>query len=109
MDILCPFCSYRNLQGEDRCQQCLHSLMQRDIPHPRKDDQFQTQLMTRPVADLLTGLDLLVCNPADSVQKVVKIFQKDKKNCVVVYSKKKMVGILSNRDILLRVAGRHKD
>ncbi|MBI4395752.1 MAG: CBS domain-containing protein, partial [Elusimicrobia bacterium] len=62
-----------------------------------------------PVTDLLTGKDLLVCSPADSVQKILRIFQKDKKNCVLVYEKKKLVGILSNRDILLRVAGLKKD
>lgn len=109
MDILCPFCSFRNIEGEDRCQRCFHSLMQRDIPHPKRDDKIQHALMTRPVRDLLTGLDLLVCSPKDTVQKVVQIFQKDKKSCVLVYEKKKMVGILSNRDILLRVAGTHKD
>jgi CBS domain-containing protein len=109
MEILCPFCSFRNIEGEDRCQRCFHSLMQRDIPHPKKDDKIQSALMTRPVADLLTGLDLLVSSPKDTVQKVVQIFQKEKKSCVLVYEKKKMVGILSNRDVVLRVAGTYKD
>jgi CBS domain-containing protein len=109
MDIKCPSCGFNNLQGEDRCQQCLHSLMQRDIPQAKRDDAFQDAMLNKPVSDLLTGADLLVCSPGDTVQKIVKIFQKDKKNCVLVYSKKKMVGILSNRDLLLRVAGIHKD
>jgi CBS domain-containing protein len=109
MDIKCPSCGFDNLEGEDRCQQCLHSLMQRDIPHPKKDDQFQQALLTKPVSELLTGEDLLVCSPGDTVQKILRTFQKFKKNCVLVYSRKKMVGILSNRDLSLRVAGRYKD
>lgn len=109
MDIRCPACGFNNLEGEDRCQQCLVSLMQRDIPRPKKEDAFQKALLTTPVGDLLTGADLLVCSPTDSVQKIVKIFQKKKKNCVLVYEKKKMVGILSNRDLVLRVAGKFKD
>jgi CBS domain-containing protein len=103
----CPTCKHENLPGEDRCVQCLHSLMQLDIPHPKRDGG-DTSLFNRPVSDLLTGKDLLVCRPTDTAQKIIKIFQKENKSCVLVYEKK-MVGILSNRDLVLRVAGRHKD
>lgn len=110
VDTRCPTCGFANPEGEDRCLECLHTLMQRDIPSPRKRvDSFQEALLKRPVADLLTGADLLVCSPSDSVAKIVKIFQKEKKNCVLVYKKKQMVGILSNRDLLLRVAGMATD
>lgn len=109
MDIKCPACGFDNLEGEDRCAQCLHSLMQRDIPRPKKDDHFQQIMMTRPIVDLLTGKDLLVASPGDSIQKVVRIFQEKKKNCVLVYKRKKLVGILSHRDILLRVVGKYDD
>ncbi len=107
--IKCPSCGADNILGSDRCEQCLHSLMQVDLPKPKKDDKLQSALMTDPVASLLTGKDLLVCSPDDSIQKVVKIFQKEGKKCILVYEKKKMVGILSNRDLLLRVAGKYKD
>ncbi|MBK9429014.1 MAG: CBS domain-containing protein [Elusimicrobia bacterium] len=41
--------------------------------------------------------------------EILAIFQKEKKGCVLVYKKKKMVGILSNRDLLLRVAETNRD
>ena len=109
MDIKCPTCGFNNLEGVDRCGQCLHSLMQLDIPSPKKSDKFQSVIMTAPISVLLTGKDLLVASTADAVDKIVKIFQKEKKNCVLIYKKKKLVGILSNRDLLLRVAGKYKD
>jgi len=106
----CSSCGADNIDGEDRCQQCFHSLMQREpVTLQRGNDAFQRAMMTRPVSELLTGQDLLVCSPSDSVQKIVKVFQKFKKGCVLVYAKRKLVGILSNRDLLLRVAGRFKD
>lgn len=105
--IKCSACGFDNPDTEDRCRQCLHSLMQREVAPP--DAAATEALLNRPVSELLTGLDLLVCSPSDTMDKVVKIFQKFKKNCVLVYDKKKLVGILSNRDILLRVAGLHKD
>jgi CBS domain-containing protein len=109
MKIKCPSCGFENFEGEDRCEQCLHSLMQRDIPRPKKDDAFQRVMMTAPISELLTGKDLLVASTSDSVQKIVKIFQKEKKNCVLIYKRKKLVGIISNRDLLWKVAGKFKD
>ncbi len=106
----CPHCGYENRTEADHCAQCLHSLMKRDIPSVRRrDNAFQDALLKEPVSELLTGLDLLVCSPDDTVEKIVKIFQKEKKGCVLVYQNKKMVGILSNRDLALRVAGLHPD
>ncbi len=80
MDIKCPTCGFNNLEGVDRCGQCLHSLMQLDIPSPKKSDKFQSVIMTAPISVLLTGKDLLVASTADAVDKIVKIFQKEKKN-----------------------------
>lgn len=109
MKIQCPSCGSENIEGEDRCAQCLHTLHQRDIPLPKKHDMIQSVLLTDPISDLITGADLLVASPEDSIQKIVKIFQDKKKNCVLVYKKKKLVGILSNRDILWKVVGKYKD
>lgn len=110
MNQPCPYCGHENLEGADRCGQCLHSLMQRSVPSQRRaGNAFQDALLNEPVSELLTGVDLLVCSPDDSVEKVVKIFQKEKKGCILIYKNKKLVGILSNRDLLLRVAGVTKD
>jgi CBS domain-containing protein len=105
----CPFCGFDTLPGEERCPQCLHSMMVREIPHVRPHDRMQVALMTEPVSKFLTGKDLLVCSPEDTAQKIVEIFQKEGKGCVLVYKNKKMVGILSNRDLLLRSSGKNKN
>lgn len=109
MKIACPSCGFVNIEGEDRCAQCLHTLHQRDIPLPKKNDMIQAVMLTAPISELLTGEDLLVASPSDTIQKILKIFQDQKKNCVLVYKNKKMVGILSNRDILWKVAAKYKD
>lgn len=107
--VKCPSCGSANILGSERCEQCLHSLMQTGLPKARKDDKIQSVMMTTPVAELLTGKDLLVCSPDDTVQKVVRIFRKENKNCILVYENKKLVGILSHRDLLGRVAGKYQD
>ena len=109
MGGICPACKHENLLGSDRCDACFHSLMEHDLPHPHKDDVIQSAMMVAPVSELLTGKDLLVASPGDSVSKVVKIFQKELKNCILVYEKKKLVGILTYTDLLHKVTGKVDD
>ena len=104
----CPSCGYANIEGEDRCTQCLHTLHHVHIPK-KKLDNIQSAMMSAPISELVTGDDLLVTTTSDTLDKVVKIFQEQKKNCVLVYKNQKLVGILSNRDILWKVVGKNKD
>lgn len=109
MSNACPSCGCENIPGEDRCVECLHSLMAKDLPRPKRDDHIQKIMMNAPVLALMENDDLLICNGSDTIEKVVEIFQKKKKNCVLVMDKHKMVGILSFRDLLLKVVGRYDD
>lgn len=109
MSAKCPSCNYTNIPGADRCEQCMHSLMQTDIPRPKRNDKLQQVMMTTPVADLLTGKDLLVANERDSIAKIIKIFQENNKRVILVYRKKKLVGILGNRTIVRSVAKKGLD
>lgn len=107
--IKCPSCGFENIAGMDGCVECLHSLMQKDLPRPKKGDSYQSALMTTPMTELLTGKDLLVANTTDTVDKIIDIFQKEKKSSILVYDKRKLVGIITNRDLLYKVAGKKKD
>jgi CBS domain-containing protein len=105
----CPSCGFENIAGEDRCAKCFHSLMQRDLPRPKKDDAFQRTMMTTPVSELVTGKDLLVASEEDTVAQVVEVLQAKNCKCLLVYQKKKLVGILSNRDLIRKMAAPDKD
>lgn len=104
----CPSCSFENIEGDDRCAQCLHTLHHVPIPQ-KKGDSIKDAMMSAPISELITGKDLLVAKTTDTIDKIVKIFQEQNKNCVVVYENKKLVGILSNRDLLWKVMGQYKD
>jgi CBS domain-containing protein len=83
--------------------------MQRDLPRPKKDDTLQSVMMTAPIGDLVTGKDLLVASTTDTLQQIIKILQDEKKDCVLIYKKKKLVGIISYRDLLFKVIGKQKE
>ncbi len=109
MGIKCPSCGFDNIQGTDRCEECLHSLMQRDLPKPTKNDKFQQAMMTAPVSEILSTKELLVASEDDSLDKIISILQRKKLRCLLVYRKKKLVGIVSNRDLLRKAASVDKD
>ena len=82
--------------------------MHQEIPE-HKPDRYRETLMQAPVSELLTGKDLLVASPTDTIQKVVEILAEQKRDCVLIYNRKKLVGILSQRDLVLRVTGKYQD
>lgn len=107
--INCRYCGHDNLGGSTRCEQCLHSLMESDLPKPIHDDSFQSLMMLAPVGNLLTGEDLLVAGADDKIETVVRVFQEKNKNCILVYEGKKLTGIISYRDLLRKVVLKHPD
>lgn len=109
MKIKCPYCSHENIIGTDHCSKCLHSLMQRDIPQPSKE-KLHKKIMTERVADFIAKAPIIV-GPKTSVQEVITRMQAlPTKGCVLVCDEnKKLLGIASIRDILLKVAGIVKD
>jgi CBS domain-containing protein len=108
-DLKCPSCGADYILGADRCPKCFHSLMQQNIPGLKRGEKMQKVMLTEPISELVTGKDLLVCDSDDSVLQIVEILKKEHKDCVLVFKQRKLVGIISQRDLLSRVAGKKKD
>lgn len=106
----CPDCGFENIAGSDHCEKCLHSLTHKDLPQPSKD-RFQKKLMTERVADFISKVPPIIVSPDTSVQETIEKMQAlPAKGCVLICDKqKKILGIASIRDILLKVAGVVKD
>jgi CBS domain-containing protein len=84
--------------------------MQRDIPQPSKE-KLHKKIMTERVADFISKVPPIIVGPKTSVEEVIKKMQAlPTKGCVLVCDQnKKLLGIASIRDILLKVAGIVKD
>ena len=106
----CPYCGYENILGSDHCEKCLHSFMQKDLPQPGKN-KLQKKIMTERVADFISKIPPIIVSPDTSMKEVVERMQAlPTKGCVLVCDKnKKLLGIASIRDILLKVSGRVKE
>jgi CBS domain-containing protein len=100
--MLCPACGHDNLPGADRCDGCMAPLMKLDVPQPKSG--LQERLMEDSVAVLNPAQAITV--PADSpVSDAVELMRRHDVGCVLVIEGKQLIGVFSERDFLLKLAG----
>jgi CBS domain-containing protein len=103
----CPCCGYENLPGMDSCENCQASLCQDDIPQPH--DAFERSLMEEPVT-CLQPLRPLTVDPQTSLDDAIRFMRNHGIGCVLVTDAAgKLAGILTERDLLQKVAGKRRE
>ena len=102
----CPSCGYQNLPGMDACEQCQTSLTQEDVPQASTD--VERSLMEDPIASLQPVRPLTVDHQA-SLGDAIQMMRNHGIGCVLVTDGGRLVGILTERDLLQKVAGQSLD
>ena len=109
MKIKCPYCGHENIPGVDRCGKCLNAFTQKDVPQAGKD-KLQKLVMTVRVGHFISKVPPIVVGPDTPIEEVIlKMQAMPMKGCVLVCEGGRLTGIVSIRDILLKVAGVVKD
>jgi CBS domain-containing protein len=100
--MICPTCGCDNLPGSEQCRTCLHDLTHLDLPTAQ--DRVQRSLMEDTVAVLKPGPPVTL-PPTASVGDAIRTMLRRDIGAVLVTDGGRVVGILSERDLLTRVAG----
>ncbi len=110
MTTNCSYCGHKNIAGSDRCENCRRFLTHEDLPKPGKD-KLQKLLMTETVSNFISKIPPIIVSPSTSLKEVLEDMHKfPMKGCVLICDKnKKLIGIASIRDILLKVAGKYEE
>lgn len=103
--MICPRCGQENLEGLDRCSNCMEPLRDRDVPQPTAG--LQRLLMEEPVS-AVAGSKLLTVAPDASVAEAARLMKQNHFGCVLVVADQLLVGIYTERDLLLNLAGTDK-
>lgn len=104
--MICPDCKAENIAGADHCWNCNGDLHCFDLP--TAEDQFTHHLMNDRLVDLATKEPPPVA-PGDPLGFAIHIMQRGETGCVLVKEGDKLVGILTERDVLLKAAGDNVD
>ena len=105
--MTCPVCGYDNLKGGDEvCVNCGADLPGHDIPQSALS--FQSQLLGEHLNDLGAPAPLTV-GPDTPVDTAIARMQDTETDCVLVTVNDRLVGIFTNRDAVVKAAGKHLD
>jgi CBS domain-containing protein len=105
--VLCPACRAENIQGSDVCEVCGADLM--DLGRPTIDTELEGHLVHDRLREM-HAREAIDVGPADPVAVAVHKMRESETECVLVRDQDgKIVGILSERDILMKAAGARTD
>ena len=103
----CPGCGYENLPGADACENCGTSLTREDVP--QAGTEVERSLMEDPV-ECLQPISPLRVDLQTSLQEAIQLMRDHGIGCVLVIADNgKLTGILTERDLLQKVAGKGLD
>jgi len=102
--MLCPSCGYDNIEGADRCDECLTSLRNLDVPRADGAQGLARSVMEDDLRELEQEF-LGITSDTPAIDAVMKM-RDSRLGCALVIDKGKLVGIFTERDILNKLAGR---
>lgn len=101
--MICPACGFTNLMGTEQCGRCQFDLTALDRPAPV--DAVEGSLMTDTVAVLRPQPPVTVPDTADLGQAMAQMLQRGVGAVLVTGDAGELVGILTERDFLTKIAG----
>ncbi|MBI4576343.1 MAG: CBS domain-containing protein [Planctomycetes bacterium] len=98
----CPACGHENIHGVDSCEECQADLSHHGIPSAAGTG-LRRRILEEPVSRL-RHQDLVEVHPSMSAAEAVRLLKSCKVGCVLVVDGGKLVGILTERDVLNRLS-----
>src|SRR3954447_19304642 len=105
--MICPFCGTVNLPGNDTCANCQEDLAGLDLPHP--GSPVERSLMEDRVRVLREQIPVTLPPEATVAEALERMLAANTGAVLVVAADGKLAGILTERDLLKKVAGLHAD
>jgi len=104
--MLCPVCGYDNLTGTEVCDNCGADLAGADVPQPALS--FHGRLLGEHLDELGAPPPITV-SPDTPVEAVIAQMQAAEADCVLVTVDDRLVGIFTDRDAVVKAAGKPLD
>ena len=100
----CPDCGHDNIDGEETCQSCSASLSTLALPEGKAKRGVQKKILEGSIVDLGVH-DAIMVSPQTYVAEAVRLMRQQRIGCVLIGDGRQMVGICTERDLLMQVAG----
>jgi CBS domain-containing protein len=100
----CPSCGHENIDGIDRCENCLASFRQLDIPSAEAAEGLARSVMENNLGQLDQDETISVA-PDTPALEVARLMKNSNSGCALVLDGGKLVGIFTEHDVLQRMTG----
>jgi signal-transduction protein with cAMP-binding, CBS, and nucleotidyltransferase domain len=102
--MICPSCGYDNIEGADRCEECVTPLFNREAPQADSAAGLARSVMENDLSKL--DSEFLSVTPDTSASEVVNQMKQARLGCALVLDDGKLVGIFTERDLLSKLTGK---
>ena len=101
----CPSCGHENIDGIDRCENCLAPFRQLDIPSIEAAESFAQSVMEDNLGQLNYEPPVFVPPDTPAIE-VARRMKEANTGCALIIDGGKLVGIFTEHDVLLRLTSR---
>src|SRR5215210_296460 len=102
--MICPSCGHDNIEGMDRCDNCMKSLRDLDVPRPDATRGLARSVMEDDLRELEQE-ETLTVSPEEPALEVVRRMREAQLGCALVLDGDELVGIYTEHDVLRKMTG----
>jgi len=102
--MICPSCGQENIEGTDRCENCLAPFRDLDVPRADAAEGLARSVMEDRLS-LLEQEETVAVEPDTPVYEVVQRMRAARSGCALVVEAGKLAGIFTEHDVLRRMTG----
>ena len=102
--MICPSCGYDNMEGADRCEECVTSLRNVVVPQAGRES-----LARSVMEDDLNQIEqeFLGVSPEDPAIEVIRKMREARLGSALVMDQGRLLGIFTERDVLNKLTGKN--
>ena len=100
----CPSCGYENIDGTDRCENCLAPFRDLDVPRADAAEGLARSVMEDNLGRLEQEETITVVSET-LVLDVVRLMKRANSGCALVVNGGKLAGIFTEHDVLRKMTG----
>ena len=102
--MICPSCGHENIDGTDRCDNCLAPFRDLDVPRADSAEGLARSVMEDNLGQLEREEPITV-SPETPVLDVVRLMKGANSGCALVVDGAKLAGIFTEHDVLRKMTG----
>ena len=100
----CPSCGHENIDGTDRCDNCLAPFRDLDVPRADSAEGLARSVMEDNLGRLAQEETITVASETP-VLDVVRLMKRANSGCALIVDDGKLAGIFTERDVLSKMTG----